>query len=562
MVRKLFLLSLLGSVYFSEISQLAAMDPPVSDFSDEEQHLSHLPLNRESIEETLEEISGYLTTSIEYSQRKLAEIESIYQLYQRKKKTEARREFNKLMGDKAASQNDKEFLSDLQYIRTTTQNVIIYNATSFLRELNEQIDGKFRYPRNFIGAGLIFAAAEQEIKDHQEAKIRVNLSYNASSLEKYLLTMHEDEIVFYSYLKNLSYPFYEENSKKNPFLFKQILQRQVDTFKALRLSHAEAQKKEEQEKIKAQKLARAKEAQEQSKPQGRGRGKARKDKQQPRKKENIQVQELVSDISSPEVLAQTPIIEDSVKDLPSTPVEIKTESASVTESIVPITPVNTIDEQRLLPIMAIKLEDNHAPLETETQMDSHGAVPIVSPPPVIAKEEEPYVPLKEVPQIREDKHEVKLLPQNRETTIPLSIGLTYETTHIAPKYKELFKSMFTDNIPQNTIEWQSVLSMMQNMNGFNGKMYGSGGKRQFAVFLLEKQGEPTKFVTLQDYEAYLKDSKKVKLEYKIVRKVAHTESPHTRGGAKEGARYMYPTLVKLFASSLEKIGLTLQKLGW
>lgn len=128
---------------------------------------------------------------------------------------------------------------------------------------------------------------------------------------------------------------------------------------------------------------------------------------------------------------------------------------------------------------------------------------------------------------------------------------------------ETFTSLFARGQDRDAITWSSVKSLMEN--GLNGKMYGTkgGAGRQFALFLRQEKDKPTKFVTVEDYNTYRKLSKaKKNLGYQVIRKVVHTEQPHSRGGGKEGARFLYPALVTLLASSLEKVGVTPVTLGW
>jgi hypothetical protein len=136
----------------------------------------------------------------------------------------------------------------------------------------------------------------------------------------------------------------------------------------------------------------------------------------------------------------------------------------------------------------------------------------------------------------------------------------FDTSDVNTKHKSTFCGIFTT---QKTA-WNDMKNMMEN--GFHGKMYGvkGGSARQFALFFREKTGEKIKFVTLDEYNQYCKLSKRQhNIDYRITRKIVHTEKPHVRGKNQKGqTRYMYPTLLELLDSSLEKIGVTPQTLGW
>jgi hypothetical protein len=102
----------------------------------------------------------------------------------------------------------------------------------------------------------------------------------------------------------------------------------------------------------------------------------------------------------------------------------------------------------------------------------------------------------------------------------------FDISSISSKYRGLLNNIFSGEKNFEKIAWNDVKSMMQN--AFNGKMYGvtGGSKRQFAVFLREQRGEPAKFVTVDDYNNYLKDCRKnKKFDYTIARKVVHAENP-------------------------------------
>ena len=76
--------------------------------------------------------------------------------------------------------------------------------------------------------------------------------------------------------------------------------------------------------------------------------------------------------------------------------------------------------------------------------------------------------------------------------------------------------------------------------------------------------QPITFITFDEYNRFRKKAQNnSKTNYTLSQKVVYTEKPHSRGRAKKGmTRNLYPTLIELLASSLEKVGLTPQNLGW
>jgi hypothetical protein len=140
----------------------------------------------------------------------------------------------------------------------------------------------------------------------------------------------------------------------------------------------------------------------------------------------------------------------------------------------------------------------------------------------------------------------------------------FDTSNFNKSHIKTFLSIYAKGQNRGEIKWSTVQSLMEN--GFNGKMYGTkgGAGRQFDLFLLEKPDELIRFVTLDDYNNYLKQSKKnSKLNYKITRRAIHTERPHSRGASKKGkTRFLYPALIELLAVSLKNAGFTPQSLGW
>lgn len=72
------------------------------------------------------------------------------------------------------------------------------------------------------------------------------------------------------------------------------------------------------------------------------------------------------------------------------------------------------------------------------------------------------------------------------------------------------------------------------------------------------------FITFDQYNQFHKMAKNnKKVNYTLSRKIIYTEKPHSQEQSKKGmTRHLYPSLVELLASSLEKVGLTLPNLGW
>lgn len=203
--------------------------------------------------------------------------------------------------------------------------------------------------------------------------------------------------------------------------------------------------------------------------------------------------------------------------------------------------------------------DAHLPVSSVVKRDKSISSPEEKEPLPQPAEELISVEEKEsIISVPYQSYKKKIMPKE-DTSIEHLI--TYNTAGINKKYKELLTSIFKK---EPKIAWKDVKNMMTN--AFKGKMYGAkgGSKRQFAIFLKEIKGKEMQFVSLDDYNNYLKSSRGIeKLGYTIVRKIVTTETPHSRGAHKKGqTRFLYPALVDLLVSSLEKICLTPKSLGW
>jgi hypothetical protein len=539
MLKKLYLFPLLGSAYLSGMSGLVAMEeqdksphmkvttsPSLKPESKlEKQSLTLLPLEKGSLEETIGEIGQYFEQSIGYSQKTLNLINDIYNLNKSKKKAQARAVFNELYGQKIAPADDMAFLKDIMRVKKIHE-VVIYNATTFHRDLFETLDGEFKYPRTAVGAALISAAAVLEEKDNKKSKAYDDVEALGSPLAEHLSRLHNDEIMFYQYIEKLIYPYWIKEHEKDAEVFGQKVREQNNTYKVKNdtaLRQAEELKQTERKKAAKEKHPKTKKSNKKAKKAPR-----EKAKKAPR----------VQGGSKSSIIV--PTLQVSKRTVPVSDKGVNSEKEDAAMS--PVTPALELKQEAIERVCEKVLEsENSLGKKVETFISFEG-----------------WQINETSPMFKGDKK------QKSNVLVSKPSVPAFDISSISSKYRGLLNNIFSGEKNFEKIAWNDVKSMMQN--AFNGKMYGvtGGSKRQFAVFLREQRGEPAKFVTVDDYNNYLKDCRKnKKFDYTIARKVVHTEKPHSRGASTKGkTRFMYPTLVELFASSLEKIGLTPQNLGW
>ncbi len=539
MLKKLYLFPLLGSAYLSGMSGLVAMEeqdksphmkvttsPSLKPESKlEKQSLTLLPLEKGSLEETIGEIGQYFEQSIGYSQKTLNLINDIYNLNKSKKKAQARAVFNELYGQKIAPADDMAFLKDIMRVKKIYE-VVIYNATTFHRDLFETLDGEFKYPRTAVGAALISAAAVLEENENKKSKAYDDVEALGSPLAEHLSRLHNDEIMFYQYIERLIYPYWIKEHEKDAEIFGQKVREQNNTYKVKNdtaLRQAEELKQTEKKEATKKKHSKTKKSNKKAKNAPR-----EKAKKAPR----------VQGGSKSSIIV--PTLQVSKRTVPVSDKGVNSEKEDAAMS--PVTP-------------ALELKQEAIERESEKVLESENS---------LGKKVETFISF-EGWQINETSPMFKGDKKQKSNVLVSKPSVpAFDISSISSKYRGLLNNIFSGEKNFEKIAWNDVKSMMQN--AFNGKMYGvtGGSKRQFAVFLREQRGEPAKFVTVDDYNNYLKDCRKnKKFDYTIARKVVHTEKPHSRGASTKGkTRFMYPTLVELFASSLEKIGLTPQNLGW
>jgi hypothetical protein len=539
MLKKLYLFPLLGSAYLSGMSGLVAMEeqdksphmkvttsPSLKPESKlEKQSLTLLPLEKGSLEETIGEIGQYFEQSIGYSQKTLNLINDIYNLNKSKKKAKARAVFNELYGQKIAPADDMAFLKDIMRVKKIYE-VFIYNATTFHRDLFETLDGEFKYPRTAVGAALISAAAVLEENENKKSKAYDDVEALGSPLAEHLSRLHNDEIMFYQYIERLIYPYWIKEHEKDAEIFGQKVREQNNTYKVKNdtaLRQAEELKQTEKKEATKKKHSKTKKSNKKAKNAPR-----EKAKKAPR----------VQGGSKSSIIV--PTLQVSKRTVPVSDKRVDSEKEDAAMS--PVTP-------------ALELKQEAIERECEKVLESENS---------LGKKVETFISF-EGWQINETSPMFKGDKKQKSNVLVSKPSVpAFDISSISSKYRGLLNNIFSGEKNFEKIAWNDVKSMMQN--AFNGKMYGvtGGSKRQFAVFLREQRGEPAKFVTVDDYNNYLKDCRKnKKFDYTIARKVVHTEKPHSRGASTKGkTRFMYPTLVELFASSLEKIGLTPQNLGW
>ena len=576
MLKKLYLFPLLGSAYLSGMSGLVAMEeqdksphmkvttsPSLKPESKlEKQSLTLLPLEKGSLEETIGEIGQYFEQSIGYSQKTLNLINDIYNLNKSKKKAQARAVFNELYGQKIAPADDMAFLKDIMRVKKIYE-VVIYNATTFHRDLFETLDGEFKYPRTAVGAALISAAAVLEENENKKSKAYDDVEALGSPLAEHLSRLHNDEIMFYQYIERLIYPYWIKEHEKDAEIFGQKVREQNNTYKvkndtALR----QAEELKQTEKKEATKKKHSKTKKSNKKAKNAPREKAKKaPRVQGGSKSSIIVPTL--QVSKRTVPVSDKGVNSEKEDAAMSPVTSKSSiivpTLQVSKLTVPVSDKRVDSEKEdaaMSPVTpALELKQEAIERESEKVLESENS---------LGKKVETFISF-EGWQINETSPMFKGDKKQKSNVLVSKPSVpAFDISSISSKYRGLLNNIFSGEKNFEKIAWNDVKSMMQN--AFNGKMYGvtGGSKRQFAVFLREQRGEPAKFVTVDDYNNYLKDCRKnKKFDYTIARKVVHTEKPHSRGASTKGkTRFMYPTLVELFASSLEKIGLTPQNLGW
>ncbi|MDP3442216.1 MAG: hypothetical protein Q8T08_05080, partial [Ignavibacteria bacterium] len=383
-----------------------------------------------------------------------------------------------------------------------------------------------KYPRTAVGAALISAAAVLEENENKKSKAYDDVEALGSPLAEHLSRLHNDEIMFYQYIERLIYPYWIKEHEKDAEIFGQKVREQNNTYKVKNdtaLRQAEELKQTEKKEATKKKHSKTKKSNKKAKNAPR-----EKAKKAPR----------VQGGSKSSIIV--PTLQVSKRTVPVSDKRVDSEKEDAAMS--PVTP-------------ALELKQEAIERESEKVLESENS---------LGKKVETFISF-EGWQINETSPMFKGDKKQKSNVLVSKPSVpAFDISSISSKYRGLLNNIFSGEKNFEKIAWNDVKSMMQN--AFNGKMYGvtGGSKRQFAVFLREQRGEPAKFVTVDDYNNYLKDCRKnKKFDYTIARKVVHTEKPHSRGASTKGkTRFMYPTLVELFASSLEKVGLTPQNLGW
>jgi hypothetical protein len=241
MFNKLYILPLLGSVCFSGVSPLAAMEDNGENdkFSmsrsgsptpqREKQPLTMLPLERDTFEETVEEIHEFINQKIIYSQLKVEKFKKIYEMHKAKKRKEARTKFEELCGHDTFSDNSQIALKHILELREIHLGFIEL-AKDFQGALYQKKEGIFNYPRDAIGASLIARDTVDNLRKLISTKSAIEKFGFSGMLQGYLIEALTDEIGFYTYLQKLVSPFYAKEWSEDR-------QRFMEQVRAYRLSY-------------------------------------------------------------------------------------------------------------------------------------------------------------------------------------------------------------------------------------------------------------------------------------------------------------------------------------
>ena len=175
-------------------------------------------------------------------------------MYKKGQKGKAKTELTNLCGDKLGNLDNSNFLSNILYLKDLYNKVLIYNATTFRRDLYENIQGDFKYPRTPVGAALISNAALLEQKEYNQLQnTRI-----FSSLPHYIGKLSCEGSKFYENLQRVIFPYWIQSRMEDEVGFGKQTIEQNNSYKRRSEALKEQALKEQALKTKTSKKKRPK----------------------------------------------------------------------------------------------------------------------------------------------------------------------------------------------------------------------------------------------------------------------------------------------------------------
>ncbi|WP_331255530.1 hypothetical protein [Candidatus Bealeia paramacronuclearis] len=494
---------------------------------------SALPFLNDSIEELIEEIDDYLKQHIAIKKHMINALDSIIndscskkqidvKKSQEKLETILGRPLNEYFSNQKGDNQTKELMERKLIIRThakaikTHQEFIVKNAEIFKHNLYLKLSqGEYVVHRNTFGAYLVSAWANGEIRSHTNELENYEEETRQAERERrpwphadFNKKVLEDQIEFYEKIAEASRPHW---SLSLGYLmdcaqFKENADHYISERTKI-LSDLSLQKIKEKcspENYELQKNENSDNSKKDSK----------KNKKIGKKKTNVNQELFPSEEGEGKIIA------------------------SVAES-------QSTAEETTLSNNNGKEESLTSPAATHSILAEEESTSLQDEDTTI------FDPLE-----NHKNHQVKKNQKKELQTKPKEeVKITYDTSHFSPKHKAFFKSLFDKN---SEIAWDSLKNLMKT--AFKGKIYGTrGASRQFAVFLKKGEKGTIEFVEELEFNRLRSQSS---TKGTVQRLAIHTEAPHTRGGSKEGARFLYPALKELLKEALTRNNLTPEKFGW
>ncbi|MBY0500489.1 MAG: hypothetical protein K2P93_00615 [Alphaproteobacteria bacterium] len=545
MSRREFFFLLLTSLSLLSESSLMAMEDPNAGLYMHSRAPTKLSVLRESMEETIDEIDCILKSNIEYNKDKkniLKEIlDSLASNNYKKFITDYKNFFGEDLLDENINVKELRYRLDGLQQGIYTYEIIIYNATTFRRDLYHNINKEYKYPRNHVGAGLISAAAS--IEQQENARYHKPLLEKRDVVSKYILeTICMEEMEFWNIIQedikmhyllqyeshpkefdsecrahNDAYKLKEGGENKSSikpkkYEFEGSVINNFIKWKLKKLTEKNKKRDGFPSSIPAEWTQHLKDSKVPSKTAKKG--KMSKGKSAAIEKHSAQKAPQTVNPTEPSWLA---VLENEAKD------EVQIEAISDKDMVskaITVEPVRVINVDLPPPSPAnVDIEEDITLLRYQPYVKTVAEMESLSPPKI-----QPYM-----------------------------------IEAVNKKYQHLLKSIF---LKGKNIDFGDVKSMMLYVFKAHVSSFKSG-TCHFDLYLLHKTGEPTQFVNKETYLKYQKESKSKTLDHTVVRRTIVSEPPHSRGSHKQGqTRFMYPALVELLASSLERSGLTPKNLGW
>lgn len=191
-------------------------------------------------EEKIITIESRLNTIIGQSEARLEELSSISSLYLNSKtRQQARLKFNELMGENPVRRDDREMLKILSRMKTVNESAR-HNGKSLLEDLfdHEEVKDKdfvaYKYPRNSVGAGLIYDKAKRIIEINKEAINSTGMKMANTDIANYLTKIHNEAIVGYEHITTLVIPYFINIFQADELTFRKEVREQKVAYREIK----------------------------------------------------------------------------------------------------------------------------------------------------------------------------------------------------------------------------------------------------------------------------------------------------------------------------------------